>query len=96
MPEKNVRPLNLPKRTKAYAASVAKIVAKVALMSATLSERKKPSTRRGSLAKAVYQRVEKPVNTASCRVLLKEKTTKKSKGAYRKAKTAHNQNLLTR
>ena len=59
---------------------VASTVPSVALSKATFNDRKKPSTNRLSLTKAWYQRHEKPVNTLSCRVLLKENTTKNASG----------------
>ena len=38
---------------------------------------------RADMMEALYQRSEKPVKIPSCRVLLKEKTTKKASGAYK-------------
>src|SRR5680860_714112 len=60
----------------------------VALTRATRSDSAKPSTMRTSSTSAWYQRNEKPVNTLSWRVLLKEKMTRKASGMYRKANTA--------
>ena len=54
-------------------------------MRATFSDNQKPSSSRVSRIRASYQRKEKPVKWLSWRVLLKEKTTKNNKGAYRKA-----------
>jgi hypothetical protein len=64
---------------------VASTTEKEALITATLSESQKPSSNRESRANASYQRQEKPVKWLSCRVLLKENTTKNAKGAYKKA-----------
>ena len=75
-----VRPRKLPKRTSAKAASVASTVPRVALIKATFKDSEKPSTSRESFHSAWYQRSEKPVNTLSWRVLLKENTTKNNSG----------------
>ena len=59
---------------------VASTVPSVALINATCSDSEKPSTKRLSLSSAWYQRKEKPVNTLSWRVLLKENTTRNASG----------------
>ena len=60
---------------------------------ATLSDSQKPSTILVSRVSASYQRSEKPVKTASCRVLLNENTIMKNSGRYKNRKISRQPEL---